>query len=261
MPRRAAKKRKAGKRFKSGRSAVKARPYRSGYPIPSRDNVSFQWNPKPYGLSLLNSKSPFPMIMHTKHEYCQNFGLGNGGAGTFGNTQTMRLNSLFDPDLTGVGHQPYGYDQMAALYNVYKVTRVQVELTFTAMTVNTGYGCACGLMIQTPYDTSLALAANLPATVDERPNSQVIYLPGTGLQREVYQDWELHTLCGMTRAAFDADPTVSALVGVTPAVVPLLLIAIADQSGALGVGGVVVTCATRFTYHVKWTDRVTVAQS
>ena len=35
--------------------------------------------------------------------------------------QYMRMNSLFDPDQTGTGHQPYYFDQFAALYNRYTV--------------------------------------------------------------------------------------------------------------------------------------------
>lgn len=32
-----------------------------------------------------------------------------------------RGNSLFDPDYTGTGHQPYGYDQWTAFYSQYRV--------------------------------------------------------------------------------------------------------------------------------------------
>lgn len=32
-----------------------------------------------------------------------------------------RLNGLFDPNQTGVGHQPYGFDSLANLYNRYRV--------------------------------------------------------------------------------------------------------------------------------------------
>lgn len=35
--------------------------------------------------------------------------------------QIWRLNSIFDPDRTGAGHQPYGYDTLATLYLRYRV--------------------------------------------------------------------------------------------------------------------------------------------
>jgi len=42
--------------------------------------------------------------------------------------QVWRLNSLFDPDLTGTGHQPTYYDQWSSLYNQYIVTGCRVHL-------------------------------------------------------------------------------------------------------------------------------------
>lgn len=37
----------------------------------------------------------------------------------------FRLNSLFDPNLTGTGHQPYGFDQLTVLYNRYRVFKTK----------------------------------------------------------------------------------------------------------------------------------------
>lgn len=42
----------------------------------------------------------------------------------------FRLNSIFDPDYTGVGHQPGGHDQYAQIYETYCVTGVSFNISF-----------------------------------------------------------------------------------------------------------------------------------
>jgi len=43
--------------------------------------------------------------------------------------QVYRLNSLFDPNLTGTGHQPNYYDQLTAVYQQYCVTAAKMTCT------------------------------------------------------------------------------------------------------------------------------------
>jgi len=43
-------------------------------------------------------------------------------------THVFRLNSLFDPDLTGTGHQPLGFDQWATLYGEYQVMGSRIKV-------------------------------------------------------------------------------------------------------------------------------------
>ena len=43
------------------------------------------------------------------------------------------MNSVYDPDYSGAGHQPQGFDEYSALYNSYRVNYVDVEIeAFTA---------------------------------------------------------------------------------------------------------------------------------
>lgn len=41
----------------------------------------------------------------------------------------FRCNSINDPDYTGVGHQPYGHDTYATIYNHYKVNSATIVIT------------------------------------------------------------------------------------------------------------------------------------
>jgi len=51
------------------------------------------------------------------------------GAGVLG-TYAYRCNSLFDPNYTGTGHQPLGFDQLAALYAHYTVLKSRIRVTW-----------------------------------------------------------------------------------------------------------------------------------
>lgn len=45
------------------------------------------------------------------------------------NAQVMLMNSLYDPDSTGTGHQPLDYDQFTAIYLKYLVVEFEYHLT------------------------------------------------------------------------------------------------------------------------------------
>lgn len=42
----------------------------------------------------------------------------------------FRANSLYDPNLSGTGHQPLGYDQWSAFYDHYNVIGAKIKCTF-----------------------------------------------------------------------------------------------------------------------------------
>ena len=45
-------------------------------------------------------------------------------------TYSFRANSLYDPDFTGTGHQPIGFDQLMAFYEHYTVIAARIKCTF-----------------------------------------------------------------------------------------------------------------------------------
>lgn len=58
------------------------------------------------------------------------FGLtGGGGVGATG-THVFSANGLYDPDITGVGHQPAGFDQMMQWFDHYTVKSSKVSVSF-----------------------------------------------------------------------------------------------------------------------------------
>lgn len=59
---------------------------------------------------------------------------------------SFRANSLFDPDYTGTGHQPIGFDQLMNFYTHYTVIGAKLTATFVSSSNNATQGAAiCGI--------------------------------------------------------------------------------------------------------------------
>lgn len=88
--------------------------------------------------------SPVPARQETKLTY--SYGLYAGTAQTafptFGTAASYELqfrgNSVFDPDKSGVGHQPMGFDQWSAFYDHYYVKSVEATVYFESVASGKG---------------------------------------------------------------------------------------------------------------------------
>lgn len=75
--------------------------------------------------------TPFPNAKLVRHKYVDTVSIAASAAATPQMYQ-FRCNSVFDPDYTGVGHQPMFHDEMAAQYKYYTVLRSRIKLTFSS---------------------------------------------------------------------------------------------------------------------------------
>lgn len=78
--------------------------------------------------------------------------LSSGGAGTIGN-YFFRANDAFDPNQTGTGHQPMGFDQMMLLFEQFYVLRSHCRIR-AYNTSGAGFFAVVGLAL-TPDTTSI----------------------------------------------------------------------------------------------------------
>jgi len=89
----------------------------------------------------------------------------NNAAGTGPQTYVYCQNGLYDPDITGVGHQPRGFDQLEELYTRYYVYAARFDVTV----LNAGGSeILCVLNAWPQVSTgfgNLSQAAELPWTV------------------------------------------------------------------------------------------------
>lgn len=214
------------------------------------------------GVALFNKPSPFPLVWKgAKQAYSALQGLAVGTSGVFGAEQVFRLNSQFDPNKTGGGHQPYGRDTFETIYGRYKVKSVTFEVTFSAPT--TGSHLACAITVQNPTNVS-GLGAVSYEIIKERPNSRVVILnEGGGKQIvTIKRTYPMYVLLGVTKLQFDSDIGVfDAASGDNPSATAgeaRLVVAIADfTKGSVGA----CTISTKITMNTDWYQRKTLAQS
>lgn len=76
----------------------------------------------------------------------------NPGAGTAG-VHVFAANGLYDVNITGVGHQPTGFDQLMALYNEYVVVGSTIKVTYINADANVASICGISL---TDFNTTSA---------------------------------------------------------------------------------------------------------
>lgn len=90
----------------------------------------------------------------------------NAGPGTAA-THVYRANSVYDPDATGVGAQPYGHDQWMNFYNHATVVGSRIRALFTAQSSSNTYNSICTIHVSddTATTTNLELLLERTGTV------------------------------------------------------------------------------------------------
>lgn len=88
---------------------------------------------KPYGLfkTFASYKRPGQIVpdrCRTNLRYVE--GLAYRVPGSSADVYSYNLNSVFDPNLSGTGHQPMGFDQLKALYGRYRVYSCKYKVRF-----------------------------------------------------------------------------------------------------------------------------------
>jgi hypothetical protein len=113
----------------------------------------------------------------TYYDYSQQLSAAAG----FCASRFFIANGLFDPDISGSGHQPMGFDQMMALYTTYTVVRATITITAMAEAA----GAAVGIYLSP--DTT---AITDPIRLIENGLMRVVHLsastsPGSNRQASV----------------------------------------------------------------------------
>lgn len=91
-------------------------------------------------------KSPMPLKFATKLRYVENFTM-DAGAGGLAASYVFNAGGLYDPNTTGTGHQPRGWDQLIAMYDHAVVIGSKITFTITHNSSGT-VNQICGLALR-----------------------------------------------------------------------------------------------------------------
>jgi hypothetical protein len=170
-----------------------------------------------------------------------------------GSNQVFRLNSIFDPNAAVGGTQPYGYDQLAALYNRYRVLKARWRVTM--MATSAGHD-----MVVTPINgainasvadlTTFTSATMLPYSKFQHYNLGAIGPIFNG-------SMELNVLGGVARVEYLTDDRFEAQIGANPAEVISLNIGIYNPSA----GTITIQYFVELWYEVDLHDPISLAAS
>ena len=98
--------------------------------------------------------TPFPTRMVVTLRYVQSININSSLTAT-GN-YCFACNSIYDPDLSGTGHQPYAHDTYSTIYNQYTVLKSLIKVTPVGQandSLTYGLGIEDGVVTNMAFDT------------------------------------------------------------------------------------------------------------
>lgn len=99
----------------------------------------------PFKRTLVRMPTSFPQKIITKMRYAETTRLDP----TLGSPASyiFSANSIYDPNVSGVGHQPYTRDEYANLYSYYRVLKSRISATFIPTVSGAAGSAVCGIAI------------------------------------------------------------------------------------------------------------------
>jgi hypothetical protein len=144
---------------------------------------------------------PFPDRMMVRLKYAETIVLSTNLSSLASGYQ-FRMSSTFDPNSSGVGHQPYQRDQIASLYAYYKVRTCKYKVTAHIPNYE---GLWAGVNIYSSLASGSVNGLDVPA-IQERNHTDLRCVPNAGKQIAIFTgSVDLAGVHGLTQTQYDAD--------------------------------------------------------
>jgi len=155
---------------------------------------------------LVSSQSFQPRWMRCRMKYCDQFVTTVPLATSV--DQIFRANSLFDPDRTGIGHQPRGFDQLTPMYNRYRVNNIKWHVEFAGATLS--YNVCVALVNGAQTYTSIVDIG------ETNLRSPIKTSTAQGLTVKCSGSSDLWRIQGRSESAYHTDDTTGSIVTFNP---------------------------------------------
>lgn len=165
----------------------------------------------------------------------------------------FRGNSAFDPDFTGVGHQPYYFDQYSALYNKYRVYGSSIRVDVVNQS-----GVMATSVIVVPHSENTGLTSISQAAELQRARYPRIVPIAQRISVMLKEYASTRAVLGLTKPEMEADDIYAALTTTNPSSGWWWHVLMESVDG---VTTLQVQLQVRITYYMEFFDPYLVGQS
>ncbi len=162
---------------------------------------------KGYSKLMLRGPALMPDRYYAKFKYSDTKDLAGAGI----QVHNWRMNSLADPDATGVGHQVMGFDEIKTFYRNYTVFAFKITATF----INEDTAAAdCAIV---PLNAIPAWNNINQVKEVARSKYKIIGCIGSGLEiKKITGYYQNHTIAGVPKKKYISDDIYSAIIPADP---------------------------------------------
>jgi len=157
--------------------------------------------------------------------------------------QVYNLNSIFDPDQSGGGHQPLGRDQFATLYNRYRVLKARVKIMFANADASTQPHLG-GVVA----DNSTSAYTDFDLAAEQQGGYTTLFTEAAPVT--IIRKYDLAKITGVTKTAYK-DDRFQALMSASPAEAICIHVVFAKVFGGVAASG-----AVEFRVQIDYTTEL-----
>lgn len=194
-----------------------------------------------------------------KLEYVETIILSSDSSGALqgytGSEYVWNLNSLYDPNQTGTGHQPYGFDQLKLLYQLYTVYGAHIDITVS----NPSADGAVFFMSVQASNPNYSLSSQYQDVIWEKNRAEGFPINNTGSQvKRIKRYYPIHKIEKVLKQKVLLDDQYSSNITSSPVLVPVVRVALANSTSTATLTAV---CTMKLTYYTMFGEPFILSQS